>query len=45
MWNLVQQQQRKLKDVLQRYEIILRQIENKQGLGTAYRSESDEGLD
>lgn len=36
---------RKLKEVLEKYEVELRKIENKLGLGVAYMKSSDEGID
>lgn len=34
-----------LKNCLEKYEVALKKIENKLGLGTLYRNESDEGID
>lgn len=44
IWIKVKIKNAKLKKVLERYEILLRKEENRQGMGMAFRNESDEGI-
>lgn len=45
LWKKEQEKGRKLQRALEKYEIFLRQVQNKQGKGTAYLDESDEAAD